>query len=862
MEKKRICTPQVQKFETEHIRQVRKLAAECMVLLKNDGTLPLKETGKLALYGNGARRTIKGGSGSGDVNVRHFVTVEEGLENAGFEITTKSWLQSYDQIIDREKQEYFTGIRKRADSLGANPLMLAIGRMAPEPNYDLPLDGEGDTAVYVLARISGEGSDRLAAPGDIQLTETEIHDILWLSRKYPHFILVLNTGGMVDLKPVESVGTILQMGQLGTPVGDVLADVLCGKAYPSGKLTMTWAPIEDYPSTEGFGDPNDTKYAEGIYVGYRYFDTVGYASAFPFGFGLGYTEFEIIVKDMAADAKTITVTTEIKNIGKAAGKEIVQVYYSAPQGHLDKPYQELAAYVKTKELSPGESETLKISFAVSVMASYDTEHAAYIMEKGIYYIRVGNCSRNTHIAGAVSLDETVIICKVKNICGQTGFEDQKIPFRPITYEGEEQEKKSVKVLEISAAELEMCEIIYSDQAEEILSGPACSWEEVAGGKKTLDEFVGGLTDDQMACICIGNYRETDNPLEVIGNASYTVAGAAGETTGHLEELGLPSLIMADGPAGIRISPEYRIIDGVVKGSASTRGDMFLVYTPEEQQAMFAMAEVSETEENVEMYYHYCTAIPIGTSIAQSWNDEVARECGRIVGEEMEMFDIQVWLAPALNIQRSPFCGRNFEYFSEDPVISGYMAAAITKGVQTFENTETAIKHFACNNQETNRSFSNSLVNERALREVYLKGFEICVKNTAVKYIMTSYNLINGEHVCNRKDLLTAVLRDEWGFDGVVMTDWMVTGGGMGANGQKWPHASAAGNIKAGNDLTMPGTRADKADILNALENKEHPYALNRAELQICTKRVLERILARVYSETICADLTADYTNET
>lgn len=844
MEKNRIRTSQVQEFETEHIRQVRRLAAECMVLLKNDGTLPLENTGKIALYGNGARRTIKGGTGSGDVNVRHFVNVEEGLENAGFEITTKEWLRAYDRLIDQAKREYFAELRRQADAIGANPLMFAMGRTAPEPEYDLPLDGEGDTAVYVLARISGEGSDRLAEPGDIRLTETEIRDILRLNKKYRNFILVLNTGGMVDLKPVESVGTILQMGQLGTPGGDALADVLCGRAYPSGKLTMTWAPIEHYPSTEGFGDPNDTKYTEGIYVGYRYFDSVGYACTFPFGFGLGYTDFEIAVKAMSADAKAVTVTAEVKNTGKTVGKETMQVYYSAPQGRLDKPFQELAAYAKTKELKPGESETLEISFAANAMASYDTEHAAYIMEKGIYYIRVGNCSRNTHIVGAVSLDETAVICKVKNICGQAGFEDKKIPFRPISYEGEVQEKESVKVVKISAAELEKREITYSSRPDEIPAVPACSWEEVSAGKKTLDEFVGGLTDEQMACVCIGDYKETDNLLEVIGNASDTIAGAAGETTGYLEELGLPSLIMADGPAGIRISPEYKIVDGIAKGSASAGGDMFLVYTPEELQAMSAMTEVSEAEKNAEICYHYCTAIPIGTCIAQSWNHEVAKTCGRIVSEEMERFDIQIWLAPALNIQRSPLCGRNFEYFSEDPLLIGYMAAAITKGVQTHEGRETTIKHFACNNQETNRFFSNSLVNERAMRELYLKGFEICVKNTQVKFIMTSYNLINGEHACNSKDLLTAVLRDEWGFDGVVMTDWLVTGG-MGAKGEKWPCASAAGNIKAGNDLTMPGTPADKADILDALQNKNHPYALSRAELQACTIRVLESILRLV-----------------
>ncbi len=841
MEKNRINTPEVQEFETKHIGRVRKLAPECMVLLKNNGTLPLKQVGKLALYGNGARRTIKGGSGSGDVNVRHFVSVEEGLENAGFEITTKEWLLAYDQLIDQAKKDYFTKLRKQADALGVNPLMFAMGRTVPEPEYDIPLNGEGDTAVYVLARISGEGSDRRAMPGDIHLTQTEIRDILQLNKQYPHFVLILNTGGMVDLTPVEAVGTILQMGQLGTPIGDALADVICGKAYPSGKLTTSWAPIKAYPSTEGFGNPNDTEYTEGIYVGYRYFDSVDHATTYPFGFGLGYTDFEIKVKSLTADTKKITLTVQVKNSGSSIGKEIVQVYYSAPQGKLDKPYQELATYAKTKELKPGEMETLEISFAADSMTSYDTENAAYIMEKGLYPIRVGNSSRNTHIAGVVSLDQTAVIRKVKNICAQTGFSDRRIPFQPISYKGEDAEKKSAKIVNLSAADFDTSEILYSSQPDEIPSTECCSWAAVKNGERTLDEFIGGLTDEQMACVCIGNYKEGQESLEVIDNASDTVAGAAGETTRYLKELGLPSLAMADGPAGLRLSTEYKMVDGIARGSFSTGGDTLLVYTPEELRTMSAISKTYEAGKNTETYYHYCTAIPIGTSIAQSWNDALAKKFGEIVGEEMDRFDVPIWLAPALNIHRSPLCGRNFEYFSEDPVISGRMAAAITAGVQTHEGRETTIKHYAGNNQETNRFFSNSLISERALREIYLKGFEICVKAAPVKFVMSSYNLINGEHVCNSKELLTHVLRDEWGFRGVVMTDWLVTGG-MGAKGEKWPCASAAGNIRAGNDITMPGTPKDKADILNARNNKGHPYALTRAELQLCTRRVLETVL--------------------
>ena len=250
---------------------------------------------------------------------------------------------------------------------------------------------------------------------------------------------------------------------------------------------------------------------------------------------------------------------------------------------------------------------------------------------------------------------------------------------------------------------------------------------------------------------------------------------------------------------------------------------------------------SEEELAAPTNYQYCVAIPIGTGIAQSWNDDLAKQLGDLVGVEMEMFGTHLWLAPAMNIYRSPLCGRNFEYYSEDPFLSGCIAADITNGVQVHEGCATTIKHYACNNQETNRYFSNSNVGERALREIYLKGFEICIKKSQPHFIMTSYNLINGEHACSTKDIQTFTLRDEWGFAGVVMTDWLVTGG-MGPKGEKWPCASCAGNVKAGNDITMPGIPSDKADILKALADESHPYALSRAELQLAAKRVLGMIL--------------------
>ena len=837
----RISTSEVQPYEIAHTEAVRKAAPECMVLLKNDGTLPLAGAGKLALYGSGARSTIKGGTGSGDVNVRHFVNIEEGLEHAGFTITTKAWMDAYDAICQRAKKEYYAGVRKEAEAAGVKGqaiMLFAMGRTCPEPDYELPLDGEGDTAVYVLARNSGEGTDRKPQAGDVELTKTEIRDILALNQKYERFVLVLNVGGMVNLEPVNAVGTVLLLGQLGSATGDAFVDVLLGRAYPSGKLTMTWAPIGEYASTEGFGDPNDTEYKEGIYVGYRYFDTVGTTPDYPCGYGMGYTTCVVEPKDFVADAGTVTVTAVVKNTGITAGKEVVQVYYSAPDGVLDRPYQELAGFAKTKELQPGEQEEVTVSFATESMAGYDMTRAAYILEAGVYYVRVGNSSRNTHIAGAIHLEAEAVVEQERNICGESGFTDLKPEKRGVTYAEEAKEKETAVSVELSAAELKQVTHVYSEIPKELPHGPACTWEEVVSGKKTMEAFVGGLTDEQLAYLCIGAYKECEDMMEVIGNASISVAGAAGETTQQLKELGTPTLVMADGPAGLRLSPTYECVDGTIRSTASNFGESFMMVLSEEERA--AMAAASE-EASGETYYQYCTAIPIGTGLAQSWNEELVKQCGDLVGKEMEQFGTHIWLAPAMNIFRSPLCGRNFEYYSEDPLLSGSIAAAMTLGVQAHKGCATTIKHFACNNQETNRYFSNSRVSERALREIYLKGFEICVKHSQPHFIMTSYNLINGEHACNSKDIQTYTLRDEWGFAGVVMTDWLVTGG-MGTSGEKWPCASAAGNVKAGNDITMPGIPSDKIDMLKGLEDPTHPYALSRAELQLSAKRVLEMIL--------------------
>ncbi|MCC8105188.1 MAG: glycoside hydrolase family 3 C-terminal domain-containing protein [Clostridiales bacterium] len=839
---KRIADEKIQDFETEHIQKIREIASECVVLLKNDGVLPLRGPGKIGLYGSGARRTIKGGTGSGDVNVRHFVTAEESLLNAGFEITSADWLNGYEAVITKTRSAWTKEIRDEAKAYGISPIMLSMGRVMPEPEYELPLDGTDesvDTAIYILSRISGEGSDRRAVAGDIDLSETEIRDILALNEKYEKFVLVLNVGGMVNLAPVADVKSILLLGQLGTATGDVLADVLLGKRTPSGKLAMTWAPIEQYPSTEGFGDPDDTVYREGVYVGYRYFDTARVTPAWPFGYGLSYTEFQIEVKRFCADEKTVKVTVSVKNVGQHSGKEVVQVYASAPAGELDRPYQELMAFAKTGELLPQEEQEITLAFDVAAMAGYFEDSAEYVLEAGDYRIRVGNSSANTKVCGIVRLDRDAVVRRVRNICGRYEHQDRIVPGDLSAGKENAEALQNAEVVEIKAEQISAVETFYQKTPRYPSGGLQADWQDVVSGEKSIDEFLMGLDEKQLALLCVGNYGDGD-AQSVIGCACTTVAGGAGETTHQLRALHLDAVSMADGPAGLRLSKEYQLADGKIIPCDNSLAAMYADFLEAEELQMMAAQAVPEGMDETK-YYQFCTAIPTGTALAQSFSESAAEACGDIVGDEMERFGVALWLAPALNIQRSPLCGRNFEYYSEDPLVSGKMAAAVTRGVQKHPGCGTVAKHFAANNQETNRYASNSVVSERALREIYLKGFEICVRESAPEAIMTSYNLVNGEHACSNYDILTSVLRDEWGYQGIVMTDWYVTTDLMRNPSSKYPSASAAGCVKAGNNLIMPGTDGDVEDILKALKEESHPYHLSMDELRACAKGVLETI---------------------
>lgn len=791
-------------YEKNHLEKLREYLAECCVLLKRNGAFPLDKPGKIAAYGSGVRNTIKGGTGSGEVNSRYFTTVEEGLKAAGFTITTEKWFDTYEKIHAQAKKDFHKAVKARAKANHTNVIMEGMGAVMPEPEYDILLDGEGDTAIYVVSRISGEGNDRKAESGDVMLTASEQRDILALNEKYEKFMLVLNVGGPIDLTPVKEVGNILVLSQLGVETGAALADILLGKAYPSGKLATTWSAWDDYCSIGEFGEKDDTRYIEGVYVGYRYFDSVGKQALFPFGYGLGYTDFEITDAKTSVDGETVTVTAKVKNVGKMPGKEVVQVYLSSPWGELDKPYQSLAGFVKSKELQAGEEESVSASFKLSSLASYDCKRAAYILEQGNYIVRVGNSSVNTAVCAVLTLEETVITSQLKNTCGTPDFEDWK-PECAV----EENFDESVPVILVSKDAFITESVSYELQHE-------------------IADAVKEFTDEQLAYANVGSYAK-GGILSIIGNAGQQVAGAAGETTSELKELGLPVIVMADGPAGVRISQKYYKDEKGVHAVGPAMPESIAEYLP--RPVAWFLSREPKVKKGVEVKEQYATAIPIGTAIAQSWNLEFAKICGDIVGTEMELFGVHLWLAPALNIHRSILCGRNFEYYSEDPLISGLFAAEITKGVQAHPGCGTTIKHYAANNQETCRYSNNSVVSERAMREIYLKGFEICVKESQPLALMTSYNLLNGVHTSERRDLAEDILRCEWNYEGIVMTDWVISMFSAGDVKYAEPHAGKV--AAAGGDLFMPGSEKNCKEIVEALGNG----TLLREQLQVNVTRV-------------------------
>lgn len=800
--------------ETKNRELSTHIAVEGIVLLENNGILPFADSVRtIALYGSGARHTVKGGTGSGDVNVREYVTVEQGLLRSRYTVVTGDILSEYDELLQGAQLAYDASIREQARA-GAFAGLIA---MMSHPFVVPPFPGlteeklvpyPADAAIYVLSRNSGEGADRKAVPGDYELSAQEISDISLLAGHYARFVLLLNTGGVVELGPVKDLpGAIVLMGQGGIGCGDAVAAVLSGKASPSGKLAATWAVrYEDYPFAGEFGEKFDSYYKEGVFVGYRWFDSLGKAVRYPFGYGLSYTTFALNIQGTELCENRVSVCVLVKNTGESAGKEVVQLY-AAPKGsRLGKPYQSLVAFEKTKALMPGEEQVIVLSFDAEELACYDEAKAAWLIERGEYCLLCGTDSRATTPCAVVSAPESITIQQCENRLRSEQFE--KIGnTRYFTF------PEQLPVLRLDPGAFRS---VKHDDTEQ----PAADFE--------------ALTDRELATLCIGAARINMSAVTVVGTFSEGLPGAAGETTSALTEKGVPSVTMVDGPAGIRVNPILHEKNGGYL--SDPRED------PIFSKLITADAAPVDLSGSVTKY-QYCTALPVASMLAQSWNPALLYQAGELIAEEMELLGVDIWLAPAMNIQRNPLCGRNFEYFSEDPLLTGICAAALTNGVQSHPGKCVSIKHFAANNQETNRNFHNVHASERTLREIYLRGYELCLKKSRPATVMTALNLINGIHAACDRELLTDILRREWGFDGIVMTDWGTTGVPGSNREQKYDCCYASDCIRAGNDLIMPGSKRDLDYLLTDLETGK----LNPEDVRRCGGRIL-RLLRKIESE--------------
>ena len=792
-------------YERQHIERLRPYLGECCVLLRSDGSFPLEGPCRIAAYGNGVRHTVKGGTGSGDVYSRYFVKIEKGLEEAGFELIHRNWQDDFERFLETAKKEFHENIKKQAKQDHTNVIVAAMGAVMKQPEYDLKLDYSGDASIYVVSRISGEGNDRLASKGDFLLTESETRDILKLNKHYEKFLLVINAGGPVDLSGLKEVRNILVLSQLGVETGHALADLLLGKTYPSGRLTTTWAGYDDYSKLGDFAQRDDTRYREGIYVGYRYFDAMNCQPLFPFGYGLDYTTFERKIRSVKAKGSIIETDVEVTNTGKHKGKDTVQIYISCPSGKLDREVKSLAGFAKTKELEPGQKQLVKVRFDLKDLAAYDTEDQCYILEKGEYILLYGSDSLNVKAEAVLLLEEDFIVRQVKNLFGKTDFEDHRNQHK-VSYDTE-----GLKTIRLDLHSEKTDKVVYDKETK-------------------IDQRLNTLRDEDLINLNIGAYKGF--LAAVIGSASSSVAGAAGESYGGCE--GIRPLVMADGPAGLRLSRYYYVDKKGIHQIDSTIPEEILAVLP--KIIRWFVARKPKLNDRIKLKEQFTTALPIETAIAQSWDIDLAKLCGDIVGEEMKLFNVDLWLAPALNIHRHVLCGRNFEYLSEDPLLSGFMAAALCEGVQAHEGCGATIKHFAANNQETNRYSSNSMVSERALREIYLKGFDICIRKAHPLAVMSSYNLINAVHTSESHELCTEVLRDEFGYDGLLMTDW-IAGGFFLATDPKYPVPDAARVAAAGTTLFMPGSRKEFRQISKGLKKG----TVSRRQLMINSTYLLKTI---------------------
>ena len=745
-------------------------ASEGAVLLENQNNLlPLKKGDKVSIFGRIQREYYKSGTGSGGlVNVKYVTNIVDSLKEAGHVEINEELLSIYE---DWKKEHPFDA----GKGWGQEPWC--------QEEMDISLDvienarKFGDIAIIVIGRTAGEDRDNSASEGSYLLAPKEEDLIKKVSSVFEKTVVLLNVGAVIDMKWVKqyNVKSVIYLWQGGMCGGLACADILTGKVNPSGKLADTIAyDISDYSSTANFGAQEYNLYKEDIYVGYRYFETFNKdAVLYPFGYGLSYTNFEITATAIEEKGK-ITVNATVKNIGDVAGKEVVQIYFGAPNGRLGKANKELIAYAKTKLLEKGEAEALSLTFDVDSMRAYDDSgvtgnKSSYVLEAGQYIIYAGNSVRDAEPIYIHTENETRVVEKCTEALSPVKEFDRmkKAENGDLVYENVPTRTYSVS------------DRINENLPKEIpyTGDKGIKLADVKAGKNTMDEFIAQLSDTELCCLVRG--EGMNSPKVTPGTGS-----CFGGVTEELISYGIPIVCTTDGPSGIRMDSGLQ-----------------------------------------------ATSMPNGTCLACTFNKELVCDLYALEGVEMTAYEIDVILGPGINIHRSPLNGRNFEYFSEDPYLTGTMAASISKGLNKVGVYPT-IKHFMANSQEWYRHTNDSIISERAAREIYARPFEIAVKDGNVKSIMTAYNSINGYHAASNYDLTKTVLRDEWKYDGFVMTDWWAHITNLDGTTSTKDFASM---IKSQNDIYMVMENA-KTNQDNLMESLENGY-LKRAELQFCAKNL-------------------------
>lgn len=752
----------------KYLDTAAKMVSEGIVMLKNENNaLPLDTDKEVAVFGRIQFHYYKSGTGSGGmVNVTKVVNILDGLIDNGVKVNEK-----------------LLGTYRKWDK--ENPFDLGEGWGGePWSQKEMPLD-EGlvketakscETAIVIIGRTAGEEQDNRLEAGSYLLSDDEIAMLTVVRKHFKKVVLLLNVGNIIDMTDINRIApdAVLYVWQGGMTGGKGTADVLTGKVSPSGKLPDTIAyKASDYPSDANFGrEENRDIYAEDIYVGYRYFETFAKEKVlYPFGFGLSYTEFEIKTEKAEITEGAVKLSVSVKNIGSYKGKEVIEVYCEAPQGRLGKAARVLCGFEKTRELVPQEEQVFEIAVDIAKLASYDDSgvtgnKSCYVLEAGEYKFYVGSDVRSAEYACSFEQGEDLVTERLtQSLAPVESFERRK----PVCEGGAfsiGREAVPVSEVDESARRLEKLpkEIAYTGDKGIKL------WD-VKNGKNTMDEFIAQLSDYDLSCIIRG--EGMGSPRVTAGTAS-----AFGGVSENLNGFGIPAGCCSDGPSGMRLDCGTKAF-----------------------------------------------SLPNGTMIASSFNKELTSELFTFMGLEMAANKVDCLLGPGMNIHRHPLNGRNFEYFSEDPFLTGKMAAAELKGMAGAGVTGT-IKHFCANNRETNRHFIDSVVSERALREIYLKGFEIAVKEGGASSVMTTYGRVNGLWTAGNFDLNTVILREEWGFKGFTMTDWWAN---INVRGKEPDKTDLAAMARAQNDVYMVCPDGEKNDdnTLAALENG----GIEKCELQ-------------------------------